>query len=66
MNTVEMRAHDSWIAAKQAERRLEDAKSEASILRKKLTGLTENFTVTGNAYEIIIVLANLYISNLAI
>lgn len=35
-----MRAHDSWLAAKQAERRLDEARSEASILRKKLTSLT--------------------------
>lgn len=40
INAVEMRAHDSWLAAKQAERRLEEAKSEASVLRKKLTNLT--------------------------
>lgn len=40
INAAEVRAHDSWLAAKQAERRLEEARSEASILRKKLTSLT--------------------------
>lgn len=50
INTVEMRAHDSWLAAKQAERRLDEAKSEASVLRKKLTSLTQNYT--GNKFYI--------------
>lgn len=40
INAAEVRAHDSWLAAKQAERRLEEARSEASVLRKKLTSLT--------------------------
>lgn len=47
INTVEMRAHDSWLAAKQAERRLEEAKSESSVLRKKLTSLTQQFSSAG-------------------
>lgn len=40
INAAEIRAHDSWLAAKQGERRLEEARSEASMLRKKLTNLT--------------------------
>lgn len=42
INAAESRAHDSWLAAKQAERRLEEARSEAGVLRKKLTSLTFN------------------------
>lgn len=42
INATESRAHDSWLAAKQAERRLEEARSEAGVLRKKLTSLSFN------------------------
>lgn len=44
INIIEMKAHDSWLAGKQAERRLEEAKGEASVLRKKLTILTQQFS----------------------
>lgn len=50
INTIEMRAHDSWLAAKQAERRLEEAKSEASVLRKKLTSLTQQLSGAGKVF----------------
>lgn len=53
MNAADSRAHDSWLAAKQAERRLEEARSEASILRKKLTNIlssTEN-NFSNSKYE---------------
>lgn len=48
INSVEMRAYDSWLATKQAERRLEASELEASVLRKKLTSLTQNIPVAGN------------------
>lgn len=50
INTVEGRAHDSWLAAKQAERRLEEAKSEATVLRKKLTNLTQQLCGAGKIH----------------
>lgn len=42
INAAESRAHDSWLAAKQAERRCEEARSEAGVLRRKLTTLSTN------------------------
>lgn len=52
ISAAEVRAHDSWLAAKQAERRLEEARSEASILRKKLTSLsTFNGTTSENNFN---------------
>lgn len=50
INAAEVRAHDSWLAAKQSERRLEEARSEASILRKNLTSLTCNKIATENNF----------------
>lgn len=50
INIIEMKAHDSWLAGKQAERRLEEAKAEASVLRKKLTILTQQFSGPGKLY----------------
>lgn len=57
INAAEMRAHDSWLAAKQAERRLEEARAEASILRKNLTSLTFNKTLLENncTYNIMLI-----------
>uniref|UniRef100_A0A182RBM9 SH3 domain-containing protein n=1 Tax=Anopheles funestus TaxID=62324 RepID=A0A182RBM9_ANOFN len=37
--TLETRSHDAWLTARQAERRLEEARSESSALRRKLTAL---------------------------
>uniref|UniRef100_A0AAG5CVQ2 SH3 domain-containing protein n=1 Tax=Anopheles atroparvus TaxID=41427 RepID=A0AAG5CVQ2_ANOAO len=37
--TLETRSHDAWLAARQAERRLEEARSESAGLRRKLTAL---------------------------
>lgn len=54
LNASDSKVHDSWLAAKQAERRFEEARSEASILRKKLTNLmssTEN-TFSNRKYTI--------------
>ncbi|XP_053694169.1 transport and Golgi organization protein 1 [Sabethes cyaneus] len=36
---LETRSHDAWLAARQAERRLEEARNESSALRRKLTAL---------------------------
>lgn len=44
INAAEGRAHDSWLATKQTERRLEEAKSEATVLRKRLTNISFNAT----------------------
>ncbi|KAH8377584.1 hypothetical protein KR093_006101 [Drosophila rubida] len=37
MGTLENRAHESWLAARQSERRCEEAQAEAAGLRRKLT-----------------------------
>lgn len=34
---LEKKAHENWVAARQAERRMEDAKQEAAQLRNRLT-----------------------------
>lgn len=34
---LEKKAHENWVSARQAERRLEDAKQEAAQLRNRLT-----------------------------
>ncbi|XP_021703944.1 transport and Golgi organization protein 1 isoform X1 [Aedes aegypti] len=36
---LETRSHDAWLAARQAERRLEESRNESSALRRKLTAL---------------------------
>lgn len=48
INAAESRSHDSWLAAKQAERRLEEVRAEASVLRRKLTALLTNPNGTDN------------------
>ncbi|XP_017489066.1 PREDICTED: transport and Golgi organization protein 1 [Rhagoletis zephyria] len=37
--TLENRAHETWLAARQSERRYEEARAEATALRRKLTAL---------------------------
>lgn len=49
INAAESRAHDSWLATKQAERRLEEAKTEAAVLRKRLTNLSLSSGVPENS-----------------
>lgn len=44
--TLENRAHETWLAARQSERRCEEARAEATALRRKLTAL-----VGGNLNE---------------
>lgn len=39
IGAAENRAHESWLTARQAERRTEEARSEASALRRKLTSI---------------------------
>ncbi|KAH8412092.1 hypothetical protein KR222_010300 [Zaprionus bogoriensis] len=39
MGTLENRAHESWLAARQSERRCEEAQAEAAALRRKLTAM---------------------------
>lgn len=40
-SALETRAHDAWISTRQAERKLEEARAEASALRRRLTTLAE-------------------------
>lgn len=37
ISVLEKKAHENWVSARQAERRLEDAKQEAAQLRNRLT-----------------------------
>lgn len=37
--TLENRAHETWLAARQSDRRCEEARAEATALRRKLTAL---------------------------
>lgn len=37
--TLENRAHETWLAARQSDRRYEEARAEATALRRKLTAL---------------------------
>lgn len=37
ISVLEKKAHENWVTARQAERRLEDAKQEAAQLRNRLT-----------------------------
>ncbi|XP_055858899.1 transport and Golgi organization protein 1 [Episyrphus balteatus] len=39
IGTLENRAHETWLAARQSERRFEEARSDATALRRKLTSL---------------------------
>ncbi|XP_022900092.2 transport and Golgi organization protein 1 [Onthophagus taurus] len=44
ISVLEKKAHESWLSARQAERRLEDAKQEAAQLRNRLTLKERSFT----------------------
>lgn len=37
--TLENRAHETWLAARQSDRRYEEVRAEATALRRKLTAL---------------------------
>ncbi|XP_017095773.3 transport and Golgi organization protein 1 [Drosophila bipectinata] len=54
MGTLENRAHESWLAARQSERRCEEALAEAAGLRRKLTTMASG----GGAADIASVDAN--------
>lgn len=40
--SLENRAHESWLATRQTERRLEEARSESAVLRRKLTAMSSD------------------------
>ncbi|KAH8350763.1 hypothetical protein KR084_011032 [Drosophila pseudotakahashii] len=48
MGTLENRAHESWLAARQSERRCEEALAEAAGLRRKLTTMASGGGVAGD------------------
>ncbi|XP_055644797.1 transport and Golgi organization protein 1 isoform X2 [Toxorhynchites rutilus septentrionalis] len=50
---LETRSHDAWLAARQAERRLEEARNESSSLRRKLTALGDVSTTNTTTDAII-------------
>ncbi|XP_063242317.1 transport and Golgi organization protein 1 [Bacillus rossius redtenbacheri] len=47
ISVLEKKAHENWVAARQAERRLEETKQEAGQLRNRLTIVEKNITNTG-------------------
>lgn len=40
---LEKKSHDNWVHARQADRRLDESKQEASQLRNRLTIVEKNF-----------------------
>uniref|UniRef100_A0A1B0D5Q2 Transport and Golgi organization protein 1 n=1 Tax=Phlebotomus papatasi TaxID=29031 RepID=A0A1B0D5Q2_PHLPP len=48
IGALETRAQESWLAARQAERRLEESRVESSTLRRKLTSFAENGVNSSN------------------
>lgn len=44
ISVLEKKAHESWVNARQAERRVEEAKQEAAQLRNRLTLKERSFT----------------------
>lgn len=44
ISVLEKKAHESWVSARQAERKLEDMKQEAAQLRNRLTLRERNIT----------------------
>lgn len=42
ITSLENRAHETWLAARQADRKLEEARAEATTLRRKLTAIAGN------------------------
>lgn len=47
--TLEKKAHENWVAARQAERRLEESKQEAGQLRNMLTLMEKTTGPEGEA-----------------
>lgn len=46
ISVLEKKSHDNWVLARQAERKLEDAKQESSQLRNRLTLVEKNLNNT--------------------
>lgn len=46
LSSVEAQSHAAWLAAKQADRKMEEARMEAATLRRRLTSIAENPTGT--------------------
>lgn len=42
ISSIEAQAHTAWLNARQAERKLDESRMEASSLRRKLTSIAEN------------------------
>lgn len=40
--SLEGRAHEAWLGARQAERRLDESRAESAALRRRLTSIAEN------------------------
>lgn len=51
INAAESRAHDSWLASKQADRRFEEVRAEAAALRRRLTSLSTNSASVENSLQ---------------
>lgn len=47
IGAAEIRAHESWLTARQAQRRFEESVAEAGALRRKLTALSAGADVSG-------------------
>jgi hypothetical protein len=42
ISSIEAQAHNAWLNARQAERKLEESRMEAAALRRRLTSIAEN------------------------
>jgi hypothetical protein len=48
ISSIEAQAHAAWLNARQAERKLEESRMEATTLRRKLTSIAENPSAVQN------------------
>lgn len=48
ISSIEAQAHNAWLNARQAERKLEESRMEASALRRRLTSIAENPSVAND------------------
>ncbi|XP_059471823.1 transport and Golgi organization protein 1 isoform X2 [Neocloeon triangulifer] len=51
ISTLEKKAHENWIAARQAERKLDETKQESSTLRNRLTMLEKGTSLVQNGED---------------
>ncbi|XP_016987494.1 transport and Golgi organization protein 1 [Drosophila rhopaloa] len=58
MGTLENRAHESWLAARQSERRCEEALAEAAGLRRKLTTMASGGGGVGDTANMEVIASN--------